>query len=128
VLAATLTTALIGCEIQLQRKLTPPLVFGQVVNHHTARTSQKQDESATPLQQIYEYLMKSPESILHRNIIPSLFVGPWAMVSSSMAYLLPSTQGSDHIQFRQIVTSRPDGAALALNWELPSAMSRESNF
>jgi predicted alpha/beta-fold hydrolase len=113
-LISTLSAALLGYEVCLQRSLTaPPLVFGQV---HTA--GQMQD--------IYKQMTASANSILLRNIQPSLFVGTRGLVASTAAYLLhgPSSTAR-HVRFREVLTMSQDGGRLALDWELPPDQQSE---
>jgi len=113
-LAAT-ATALLGYEVRLQKSLTgPPLVFGQC--------------QSGPLRHIYKQMTATPDSILQRNIQPSLFVGTRGLVSSTAAYLLGGPSSSDrHVRFRQIIDMAQDGARLALDWELPPDSSASTD-
>jgi predicted alpha/beta-fold hydrolase len=104
---STVSAALLGYEMRLQKTLTsPPLVFGQL---HTGQ-----------MQDIYKQMTARADSILSRDIQPSLFVGTRGMVASTAAYLLHGPSKTDrHIRFREILTMSQDGGRLALDWELP---------
>lgn len=120
VLISALASISLGHEIQLQKKLTcPPLVFGQCGPNA---------DSDSPLQKIYEKLTERPESILSRNIQPSLFIGTRGAVASTASYLLggpPSTE--EHITFRQVLTMSTDGTKIAIDWELPPQAQIDSS-
>jgi len=115
VLVSTLSSAVLGYEIQLQKRLTcPPTVYGQC--------------NEGPLRPIYEKLTGTEDSILQRNIQPSLFVGTRAVVASGAAFLLGGPSSTDeHIRFRQILTMTQDGAKLAVDWELPPLQTTKTD-
>lgn len=104
---STVSAAVLGYEMRLQKSLTcPPLVFGQL--------------NAGQMQDIYKQMTARPDSILSRDIQPSLFVGTRGLVASTAAYLLHGPSSTDrHIRFREILTMSQDGGRLALDWELP---------
>lgn len=104
---SSIATAVLGYEVRLQTSLTsPPLVFGQT--------------NEGPLQPIYERLTRNKDSILSRNIQPSLFVGTRSVLTSSAAYVMNGPISTEeHVRFRQLLTMRQDGATIALDWELP---------
>jgi predicted alpha/beta-fold hydrolase len=106
-LAALLTTGL-GYEVQLQKSLTkPPSTFGQIPTGSTMAS-------------IYQKMTATANSILSRNIQPSLFVGTRGLISSTAAYLLHGPSSiEEHLRFREIVTSSQDGATVGVDWEVP---------
>jgi hypothetical protein len=114
VLLSILSAAILRYELRLQKSLTrPPLVYGQVTEG--------------PLQKIYECMSKSEESILRRNIQPSLFVGTRGVMASTAAFLLKGpSKSASHLQFREIMTMAGDGAKVAIDWELPWDDGRKS--
>jgi hypothetical protein len=146
--SSSLLASFIGYERHLQHKLTaPPLVFGQVTSTasasngaSTSLSSEKRPIDATtastptstsiktPLQLVYDTMSTPPNSILQRKIVPSFGVGTHPIVSSTLAYLMPSFHPSDRIQFRQILTCSPDGTDIALDWELPTSMTPSSGL
>jgi predicted alpha/beta-fold hydrolase len=108
VLVSAIGAAVLGYEIRLQKCLTkPPITFGQFP-----------DDSV--MAKIYQKMTATGDSILSRTIQPSLFVGTRGVLSSTAAYLRggPKTEG-EHLCFREVVTSTQDGAALAIDWEIP---------
>lgn len=117
VLLSVLASVVLGYEIQLQEHLTcPPLVYGQV-------------PGSGPLQDVYEKMTHTGDSILSRTIQPSLFVGTRGLMSSMAAYFLggPSTSGDDEpLTFRELMTMTHDGANIALDWELPILNNNQS--
>ena len=107
VLLSSIATAVLGYEVRLQTSLTcPPLVFGQT--------------QEGPLRTIYERLTSTKDSILTRNIRPSLFVGTRSVATSTAAFIMGGPPSTDeHVRFRQVLTMSQDGATIALDWELP---------
>jgi predicted alpha/beta-fold hydrolase len=109
VLVSAMASAALGYEIQLQKSLTcPPLVYGQCCCEQG------------PLNDIYKCMTATQDSILRRDIQPSLFVGTRGVVSSTSGYILGGPGATDrHVRFRQVLTMAQDGAEIALDWELP---------
>jgi predicted alpha/beta-fold hydrolase len=98
--------AALAYEIRLQKRLTsPPHVYGQC--------------REGPLQEIYNEMMDSHDSILTRPMQPSLFVGTRGLVSSTAAYLVGGPHQKEHVRFREEMRMSPDGATISLDWELP---------
>jgi predicted alpha/beta-fold hydrolase len=110
VLVSTMASAILGYEIRLQQSLTcPPLVYGQCSG-----------DPAGVLNEIYKHMTATPDSILRRDIQPSLFVGTRGVASSTAGYILQGPRATDqHVRFRQVLTMAQDGAEIALDWELP---------
>mmetsp|Transcript_37137 Transcript_37137/g.57598 ORF Transcript_37137/g.57598 Transcript_37137/m.57598 type:complete len:564 (+) Transcript_37137:99-1790(+) len=107
VLLSAIGTAVLGYEIRLQNSLTkPPITFGQFP-----------DDSI--MAKIYQNMTSAGDSILSRTIQPSLFVGTRGVISSTAAYLLGGPTKGEHLCFREVVTSTQDGAAFAIDWEIP---------
>mmetsp|Transcript_3405 Transcript_3405/g.7062 ORF Transcript_3405/g.7062 Transcript_3405/m.7062 type:complete len:498 (-) Transcript_3405:231-1724(-) len=130
VLVSTLASVFLGYEIQLQQSLTaPPLVFGQVQAAHDPppQSSKSHNNDHKPtippsslLQQVYQYMSETPQSILRRNIQPSLFVGTRGMMASTGAYLMGGPAATErHLRFRQVIRMPQDGAQIGVDWELP---------
>lgn len=108
VLGAAVASLLVGYEVQLQKHLTSaPVVYGQC----------KDKDSA--LYAIYRRLTEGPDSILTREIQPSLLIGTRGLLSSTAAYLLRGPQRNGHVGFREVMTMTGDGAKIAMDWELP---------
>jgi predicted alpha/beta-fold hydrolase len=118
VLVSTMASTALGYEVQLQKRLTcPPLVYGQCSSEHS------------PLVDIYKRLTATPDSILRRDIQPSLFVGTRGVVSSTAGYLLGGPGSTkQHVRFRQHLTMAQDGAEIGLDWELPILNETEKSF
>ena len=105
VLLTCVATAMLAYEVRLQRQLSaPPLVYGQY--------------QEGLLRDIYEYMNRSPESILRRKILPSLLVGTRGVLASVGGYLNAGPRRNDR-QFREILTMPADGATIAVDYELP---------
>lgn len=106
VLIAALSSMILRYEINLQKSLTaPPIVFCQLADDL--------------MKNIYQRLSGNPDSILSRNIHPSLFVGTRGVVSSAVAFLGGGPSAGGYIRFREVVVMSQDGAQVALDWELP---------
>lgn len=121
-LVSFLASCLLGYELRLQKSLTcPPRVYAQV-------SSSSSSSSSSLMTEIYHQMTVSPDSLLCRNIQPSLFVGTRAYVASTAAYLLggPGTCNKFH-RFREIMTMSMDGAIVALDWELPEGNTITEN-
>eukprot|EP00980_Cylindrotheca_fusiformis_P030423 scaffold24801_cov181-Cylindrotheca_fusiformis.AAC.1 len=108
VLVSALLSAALGYEMNLQRSLTqPPITIGQL-------------PKGSAIASIHSKMSSTPDSILARNIQPSLFLGTRGIVSSTAAYLLGGPSSSaEHIRFREIITTAEDGATIAIDWEVP---------
>jgi uncharacterized protein len=115
VLASALATATVGYELYLQKRLTgPPLVFGQC--------------HADGLQAVHDRLTRTPQSILRRDIQPSLFVGTRAVAASTASYMLRGPSATPHhVRFREVLTMPLDGAEIAVDWELTPLTSTTSS-
>ena len=106
VFVSTVSSIILGYEINLQRKLTrPPTVYGQCYQG--------------PMQGIFHRLTATPDSLLTRDIHPSLFVGTRGVIASVAAYARTGPPIHDHVRFRQMLQMTQDGAQVALDWELP---------
>jgi predicted alpha/beta-fold hydrolase len=107
-LTSVLAALTLGYELNLQKQLTcPPTVYGQC---HQG-----------PMKEIFQRLTASPNSLLTRNIHPSLFVGTRGVVASTAAYALAGPSIDNHVRFRQILRMSQDGSQVALEWELPKS-------
>jgi predicted alpha/beta-fold hydrolase len=132
VLVTALMSAGLAYEIQLQRQLTaPPVVFYQSTSSSPLSSPSPSPSSSTTnsfMDRLYQKMTSRPDSILSRNIHPSLFVGTRGVVSSAAAYLLggPRTNSKHHLRFREILTMSQDGAQLALDWEVSRSRSSSS--
>lgn len=113
-LLSAIGSAILGYEIRLQQSLTaPPLVFGQCGDGNSS--------GDRPLDKIYQHMAATPQSILRRDIQPSLFVGTRGLVASSAAFLTGGpSQSKKHLRFREIMYMTQDGAQIGMDWELPS--------
>lgn len=107
VLIATLLSAILRYETQLQQTLTcPPLVFFQ-----------NDQDSSEVMRKIYE-ILSTKNGILARPVRPSLWVGTRGSIASTMALFAGKPHlTKEHCRFREILTMALDGAQLALDWE-----------
>jgi predicted alpha/beta-fold hydrolase len=112
-LLSLLTSCCVGYELRLQKSLTcPPLVYAQL--------------SSQWMNDIYQKMTQTPDSLLRRAIQPSLFVGTRAYAASTAAYLVGGPATSNRfLRFREIMTMPMDGATVALDWELPTGVTEE---
>eukprot|EP00934_Nitzschia_sp_Nitz4_P000660 Nitzschia sp. Nitz4//scaffold9_size221794//52458//54215//NITZ4_001331-RA/size221794-processed-gene-0.9-mRNA-1//1//CDS//3329560956//660//frame0 len=108
VLASTLMSAGLGYELSLQKKLTqPPCTFAQL-------------PEGSVMESVFQKMTATPESILSRDIQPSLFVGTRGNMSSTAAYFLGGPPSAEqYLRLRDIVQSPIDGATFAVDWEVP---------